>query len=189
VNGGQPTGFTFSGADETPLQGNVGGGNANEDDCPFGQVVVGYAGLLAMEGWHGQIQAMCNVLDLQKNGSDYVVRLKPGATLPLRGFNGSEPWTSMCPKDQMVVGFEGRSGLYIDAFALHCAPLTITQSPDGYALSVGVVAIMASVGDTGGDAFPNTDCPMGEIATGSRIRAGDYVDALGLVCAKPLLTF
>jgi hypothetical protein len=52
-----------------------------------------------------------------------------------------------------------------------------------YSVSTGTVTVLAAVGDNGGSAFPDTDCPTDQVATVSHLRAGDNLDAFGLGCS------
>ncbi|NIR40685.1 MAG: hypothetical protein GWN79_23565, partial [Actinobacteria bacterium] len=47
---------------------------------------------------------------------------------------------------------------------------------------------LPAAGGTGGSPFPQTDCPAGQVAGESRIRAGDSIDAFGLGCIAPALS-
>jgi hypothetical protein len=123
---------------------------------------------------------------LTHSSSGYDVSVASGTTLPLRGLVGDTPWTATCGPDQMVVGFSGRSGLYLDLLELRCAPLLVSS---GGVVSTGIISTLTSVGDQGGSAFPTADCPSGEIATISNLRTGDVVDAFGLSCSRPSLVF
>jgi hypothetical protein len=45
--------------------------------------------------------------------------------------------------------------------------------------------ITPPVGGNGGNAFPQTDCGQGKVATATNLRAGDGIDRFGLVCRTP----
>jgi hypothetical protein len=186
---GDPTGITFIGVNNTAQRGSVAGGVAYDDACPAGQVVIGFSGFLTgPNGYHGRIQALCGVATLSA-GPPYAITVSNGATLPLRGLMGATQWSSMCPTDQMVVGFNGRSGALIDQLGFRCAPILVGGSPQAPTLSIGSITDLPAAGGIGGMAFPTTDCPVGQVATVARIRAGDGIDAFGLACSTPELTF
>src|SRR5262249_2795647 len=157
----------------TAQYGNTNGGSPHDDTCPIGQVLVGFSGFLSSQGWHGRIEGLCGTLSLAHDESSYVVHVVSGATLPLRGDVGVTAWASTCATCEMVAGFGGRSGALVDQIALHCAPLLVT----GGALTVGKVTVLSAVGDSGGSAFPSTNCPANQIVTTSRVRSGDSIDA------------
>jgi hypothetical protein len=94
----------------------------------------------------------------------------------------------MCPANQIVVGFEGRQGSYIDQLIFHCAPLTITGGPEAYTLSVGTVISIPPLGGPGGIVtFPPITCTTDAIAVGTIVRAGTAIDGFALICAAPSL--
>jgi len=183
-----PTGVALTGATSTAQYGNLNGGTAFSDACPAGQIVSGYHGFLASQGWHGQIQALCATLTLGA-GVTPRVTLAAGETLPLRGKFGAVEWTRTCGTDEIVVGFVGRSGALIDQLTFVCAPLEISIQAGAYVITVGQTSEIAVVGGAGGSAFPLTLCPAGAIATVSNIRAGDNLDAFGLGCGSVSLVF
>jgi hypothetical protein len=187
--GCKPTGIALTGLTFTAQRGNTGGGGAYDDACPAGQVLIGAAGYLSSStGFHERIQAVCGVLFLA--GTDpYVAAISAGNTLALRGLNGSSYWSRTCSQNEAVVGFDGRSGALIDQLTLRCAPLIVGKAGNTYTLSVGAASSLAAAGGSGGSAFPRTDCPSGQVATMARIRAGDSIDAFGLGCSTPSLTF
>jgi cysteine-rich repeat protein len=172
----------FAAALETELRGNVTGGTLHEDACPPGQVMIGFAG--ATGASFDQLQVVCGLPAL---AGDHQVTIGAGDTLPLRGINAGTPVSSSCAAGEFVVGFEGRAGALVDQLALRCAPLLVTPNGAGYLVSLGTVTTGAVVGGTGGDAFPATDCPTGQLALGASIRAGGSIDAFGLRCGIPIV--
>ena len=160
---------------DTTIQGNAAGGTLYADTCPSGQVMVGVSGTVGAS-WD-QIQVVCGVPSLN---DALAITLAAGATLPLRGTNVTTPAISMCPADQVVVGFDGRAGALMDQIALRCAPATFATG--SYTVTPGTATAVAPVGGTGGVAFPTTDCGAGTIAIGANIRAGGSNDGFGLIC-------
>jgi hypothetical protein len=183
-----PTDVALTGVTSTTQYGNTSGGDAYDDACPSGQAVIGYHGFTASQGWHGQIQALCGTLTIEAGGTPAVTILA-GETLPLRGLFGADEWTRSCGTDEVVVGFVGRSGALIDQLTFECAPLEISLQGGAYVIGVGQTSQTTSIGGTGGNAFPLTECPAGAIATVSNIRAGDNLDAFGLGCSAVSLVF
>jgi hypothetical protein len=174
------------GSDSTAQAGNVTGGTAYNDACPAGQVLTGLGGsttTTTTAALNRQITGHCGVVQI----SGATVTIKAGATLPTRGAAGLAPFTRDCPANQVVVGYSGRAGLLVDQIVLTCAPLSSTASAaTGAALTVGATtSTLAAIGGTGGTALTAVRCPTGEVATTTRLRAGDNLDAFGLACAKP----
>jgi hypothetical protein len=168
-----------SGSD-TMLQGNTGGGTLYPDACPPGQVLVGFNAEVGAS--FDKIQMVCGTLVL---GDNTAVTLSAGATLPMHGNTSGTPAGSMCPVNQMVVGFEGRAGGLIDQLTLRCAPLVLTMGGTGYSAAPGTVTKGNTVGGSGGTAFGPIDCAAGGVAVGANVRAGNSIDAFGLRCGNP----
>jgi hypothetical protein len=151
--------------------------------------VIGYGGFLTGPEVGatlvGAIQAVCGELSVGSAPSDGVT-IGAGATLPMRGATQDTPWSQMCPADEVVVGFSGRSGADLDQVAFECAPWTASNNVDGGVLSAGPTVTLPAAGGDGGTPFQDT-CPPGQLARGSNLRAGAWVDAFGLVCGTPAL--
>jgi hypothetical protein len=175
-------GIALSGSNPTAQYGNVNGGTLYPDACPAGQVVIGFSGFLAMQGYNGKIQALCGTPALSGSGP-YTVTISPAGTTPLRGLFGVTAWSRPCPADQVVVGFSGRAGALVDALTFDCAPLVVSGTPGAYTLATGAVTALAQVGGNGGNPFALTSCPAGQVATMCRPRAGDGIDAFGMACS------
>lgn len=178
----------FAPGEDTVQYGGTGG-QLFEDVCPTGQVLTGFYGeLLSGEDvWHRLITGLCSVATLSSDGvGGFSVSLRAGATLPTRGTSGGTPWMRSCPANQVVVGFGGRVGLYLDQLAIHCAPLVVTGSAGALSISVGSPTALEPVGGLGGSEFPDTDCPPGQVARTLRVLAAQYIDAFGLGCVTPI---
>jgi len=99
-----------------------------------------------------------------------------------------EPARWRCgPANQVVVGFLGRSGGFIDALNFVCAPFTISGTSPNFTLSIGTTSNTAAIGGPGGTPFAEIDCPMGRVAVGNVGRGGADINAFGLRCAVPTL--
>ncbi len=176
----------LSGSSETAQQGGTTG-TPYTDTCPSGQAVVGFEGFLTAPDVGltlvGGIQGVCGELFLSRSSNQ--IETGPGATLPIRGTSITSPWTQMCPANEIVVGVVGRSGADLDRASFECAPW-LAPGDGGEALAMGAVVALAFAGGDGGSPY-QTACPNGQLTVGSNVRAGDWVDAFGLVCATPAL--
>jgi hypothetical protein len=150
------------------------------DACPSGQVVIGFqttsnapSGPAVVD----QLQTVCGVATISV--ADGSVAITPGATLIVRGDVAGTAAASLCPADQVVVGFDGRAFALLDQLSVRCAPLPFANG----AVAIGTPTNLAPVGGTGGDPFPRTDCGPGAIAVGANIYTRTYVSAFGLACA------
>lgn len=173
----------------TPYGGD--GGTAFSDRCPLGQVIVGFQGFTspAPQGEYiNRIQIVCGTPVITGSGP-YLVEVGSGTTLPERGTGGNKAWSRFCSTDHVVIGFEGRSGAYIDQLVFYCAPLEISGTPGAYTLSFGTWEVLTDIGGTGGGAFPRTDCSAGFAAHGGEGRAGSSIDKFQLACTEVDLVF
>jgi hypothetical protein len=175
----------------TTAQHGGDGGVAYLDTCPGNQAVIGYQGYVALfDGGQelelvGRLQTVCGALSLEGPSMDQVVTT-PGATLTARGETPDQAWTQMCPTNQIVVGFEGHSGQYLDRVAFTCAHWTAMHTANGTVLVRDAIDTASPQGGDGGTAFQES-CPVGQVARGSAIRAGFWIDSLALICATPTL--
>jgi hypothetical protein len=181
-----PKGVTFADPSGT-LQVGGSGGAAFDEACPAGQVLVGYAGAQAGQGYIGRLQATCGLVQI--SSATLAVTLAPGAALLQHGNANGMPWTITCPTDQMIVGFAGRSGLYVDQLAFKCAPLIISGQPGSYTIAPGNITNLAAVGGTGGGPFPEQFCADGRVGTAHFGREGLDLDAFGVLCNRATLTY
>ncbi|WP_437510201.1 hypothetical protein [Sorangium sp. So ce1099] len=176
----------------TEVRGNAGTGTPVMHRCPESQVIIGFRGLLGMLGEsmiHGQIQAQCGHLALDGAGP-YTITAAPGDMTPVEGTYGSEPWEMMCPEDQVVVGFSGWSGSYLDLLWIACAPLLVTGAPGDLRVEIGPVTWPDGVGGDGGSAFPDTLCGASQVANlVQTVVSGPPISAIGLGCATVSLTY
>jgi hypothetical protein len=165
------------------------GGSEFTTVCADGEVLVSFTGT-----WGGtymgleSLQATCGAIGVSA-AAPYQVTLMPGGTtLGPYGQVSPEMADGACPDGQVVVGFEGRSGDWVDQLLFYCAPLTITENAGSYTLEVGTGApIMTAVGPGTGTPFSSMSCDPGKIAVGIFGRSGAAVDAIGLQCATPTL--
>lgn len=183
--------LSFGTLTDTTMRGGAGG-VLTEDACPITTALVGVTGELNPGGWIGRLRGLCGNLRLTGSGAGpYTIDLPSvGSMTALRGVTGGAgTTTSMCPPNTVVVGFTGRAGGFVDQLALRCAPLIVSSTPTEFVVNVGAVSTAPPAGGTGGTAFPNTDCPAGQIASEVRIRSLDSIDAFGVGCVVPRLTY
>jgi len=166
------------------------GGMNYTDQCSMG-VVIGAKGTVDAPGTTGlaylkSIAMLCGTLGISGNGP-FQVTTTPTGLLPQRGdMPGTVVQEHSCPANQVVVGFESRAAMYVDQLAFRCAPLTIVETPQGYALSIGTSTQILPVGGAGGNVQRSISCPTGQLAVGSVLRAGNAIDAFGVGCAPAL---
>ncbi len=130
---------------------------------------------------------MCGSLSITGTTA-FTVTTSMTQTLLARGMPSPVPQTRMCGANQVVVGFGGRSGGYIDQLTFACAPLIISGTAPAFRLSIGQSEMMPmGLGGPGGAAFVPILCPAGQVAVGDAGRSGGAIDAFGLLCAPPSL--
>jgi hypothetical protein len=182
---GSSTTVVIGGQSTTTQQGGPTG-TASTDVCPGNQAVIGYQGFVTGPEVGavlvGAIQTVCGQLSLGTTPSGQLTTAA-GATLPVRGSTQDSPWTQMCPADEVVVGFSGRSGAALDQVAFACAPWTVSNG----VLSAGAEVTLTAAGGDGGTPYQD-GCPAGQLARGSNLRSGAWIDAFGLVCGTPSLS-
>ncbi|HXI60651.1 MAG TPA: hypothetical protein VNO55_31535 [Polyangia bacterium] len=177
---------TLVGANPTTLVGNAAGGSPYQDDCPAGQALIGFSGnaqaaSATMDSINRQIAAHCGIVQIVGT----TVTVKPGATLPARGMAGTMAWTRTCPADQVIVGFSGRTGSFVDQLVFVCAPVTAASSAVGTTLTPGATTTsLTAIGGNGGMAFATVKCATGQLGAGSLVREGDVMDAFSIVCGR-----
>ena len=184
-----PQKLTLTLGQPTTQYGALMSGTAFNDSCPVGQVLTGFSGSLKV-GAHAAIRGMCGVPALVVEDDAFVVKLGPGGNLPQRGMVGDAPRMRPCPTDQVVVGFSGSAGTGIQQLTLSCAPLIVSEADDGtFTIGPGPVTPLMVVGNPGGVAFPQTNCPMGQVGSAQRLRASTVINAFGLGCTTVALGY
>jgi hypothetical protein len=172
------------------------GGDPYTDTCPASQVVTGYVGATFVDVDGGGpltpvvsvVQAVCGAVHLAGDASD-TIAVSPGSVLNARGSMQTALWSQMCPDEQVVVGFSGRSGNFVDRLAFVCAHWIASIGDGGISLSADSLTTLPGAGGFGGAAFPLEMCPPGQMATGEQIRAGFFVDQFALLCSTPVVSF
>lgn len=157
-------------ASETPIVGDGGGGEFRLDCSPSQYV----AGLVGRAGaWIDQVALLC--APVSADG-------RRGAITPSLGYGGQggSPASGICAGDGVGKGLfvvqvaGGDHPRYVDNIKISCA----TQPPSDACFSAGGCGV-SYVHDV---PYHSMDCPPGELATGIRGRASNYLNAIGLVC-------
>jgi hypothetical protein len=126
---------TLGAASFTQLQGVPGDNPVRDDRCPTGQVLTGFRGTVGLFGGMGtplltSLAGQCGSLKVDGTAGDpFPVTVSPERRAATRGMPQGQAFTALCPANQMVVGFEGRAGSFIDQFVVVCAPLTVASAP------------------------------------------------------------
>ncbi len=166
-------------------------GNAYSQTCEKDEVVIGYKGTVDSgdPGTHQlrSFEASCASISLIGVTAPSVV-ISPTRTLPVVGITpGDVDQVAMCPANEVIVGFGGRSGSDIDQIAIICAPLTVSGTYPSLVPSIGALDPQPPIGNPGGMTFTDIDCPTGEVAVGDEGRAAYTINSFGLLCAAPAL--
>jgi len=191
-NGPRPTAITLSptSAPTGQQMSQTTTGTTFNQRCAQDQILIGFTGTVeppgSMTNWLRSFQAVCGSLSIA--GTTYAVTTTQTVALPRRGMQQVMAQMSMCPANQVVVGFVAKSGGWIDQVLPVCAPLTIDGMSPSYALSIGTRAQVAQyVGGPNGDVTVTFPCPAGQIAVGDEGRDSAAIEAFGLRCAVPTL--
>jgi hypothetical protein len=158
--------------------GNLSGTNF-VDDCPAGQVPIGFHAELgdSVDG----LAVVCGTLVLDLNAQ--TVTVAAGDSLPLRGGPNATQVEPRCPADTVLVGFSGRVGALIDRVDLQCAGVTLAGDAPTFSLVIEDAVDGDGFGGNGGAAFAPTACGAGEVARGVTINAGSLINNLALRCS------
>jgi hypothetical protein len=178
-------GVVLVGQSPTPLHGSQGG-DGYTDLCRDDEVAIGYLGSIGDVSASAvpllvitSLEAVCGAPRADGTGE---IRIARSGTLPLRGVAGEvASWSQLCPTDQAIVAIEGRAGVALDRIGFACAGFAASSVPDGGTLAIASATALTPQGGDGGSAFAEA-CPPGEVARGHRLRAGQWIDAFGLVC-------
>jgi hypothetical protein len=179
-----PVSVVWSNPTAIPQRGSPDGVEF-DDACPDNQAIIGFHGSLNDVGVFlvSSIQTFCGQ-PVIASSNPTEVSIVPGETLPERGMNSGQTWTQMCPRDQMVVGFWGRSGLSLDQVGFDCAGIHVSGSPPLLAVDTTISELSPPNGGDGGLPF-RSKCMPGQIARTANINADAWVNAFGLTCETP----
>jgi hypothetical protein len=164
------------------------------DVCQDDGVLVGYAGTIqqvpvlingvdSIIDVIGILEPTCASISISANG-DLVIA--PTARPPLSGSDAGSPatWWQTCPAGEVVVGYEGHSGIFLDQVSFVCARASLTQTASGPMLTVSAGHTLTPAGGDGGVAFQEL-CSSGQIACGQSLRSEGWIDSFALICGTP----
>jgi hypothetical protein len=161
------------------------GGTAYTDDCPAGQVLIGFRGTI--DGGIASLRSVagvCATLSVGAN-SPYAITTTQAGMLPVRMSAGNTVENAMCPANQVIIGFSGRTAMYIEALIFRCAPLTITGTAPNYELEIGSATDTSPIGgENAGSTFNAINCAGGQVAVSQVPNAGSAIDNFGLRCSE-----
>lgn len=188
----KPTGLRPSATTSSLVRETDANGTLYEERCPDGQVLIGFNGTMDEAGapdsksYLRSAEGLCGEISVSQ-GEPYTVLVTPGATLPLHDVAAPQTQTALCPANQVVTGFAGRSGLWMDSVDVRCAPLTILGQSPTFLLVVGTPSKAGTIGgNSGGSPFDPLECDAGAVAVGQILRtiySGDVFGTFGVQCA------
>jgi hypothetical protein len=186
----KPTAITLGTSMATSLEA-PSTGTAFSERCRTNEVLIGYRGTVdpptSQINYLRNFEAVCGTLSITGT-TTYRVATTQAEALTTQGTDtGSIIQTALCPTNQVVVGFGGRDGSFIDALTFSCAPLTISGTSPNFTLSIGAATDTSAIGGPGGLPFTAVECPANTIAVGHAGRADGDIEGFGLLCARPTL--
>lgn len=165
-------------------------GTLYAERCPDDQVLIGFQGTVDAPGgatYLRSAQAICGALSVTSS-PPYEVKVIEAEALPMREIASAQFEAARCPVNQVMIGFAGRSGLWMDSVDVRCAPLSILGVAPTYLLVSGTPATAGTIGGaTGGSPFDPMECEAGQVAVGQVVRtiySGQLLGAFGVQCAK-----
>jgi hypothetical protein len=175
-------GVTRGAVTSTSLVGNASGGTSFVDVCPDGQV---FSGLdVQVSSYVVRAAARCRPLSPLDLFGPWSILQGPSTAMTMHGTLTGTAATGECALGSMATGFTGRAGLLVDNVQLACAASGTAGSGS---FTLGAASTSPALGGAGGAAFMPVACPAGAVAIGANIRAGNGVDAFGLVCAPEVV--
>ncbi|MFK7930238.1 MAG: hypothetical protein AB8H79_18770, partial [Myxococcota bacterium] len=182
-----PTGIEATGSlvATTVQKGSMSGTTYNED-CGADEFVVGItADLTKTGGYFSSLGSRCAPLDVSCTGTNCAVSTGSITSGTLRGGTGTVKVDQDCDDGEVVVGFSGRKGWYLDQLTLRCAAVDVTYDGSEFQVGIGAAAAISAVGGTGGNPFSSTSCATDSVATRAVISAASgQADGYGLGCQE-----
>jgi hypothetical protein len=142
-------------------------------NCASDRVLIGVRGWQGM--WMDGAQAICAKIrsDGTINSSDVVYTTRAGGT----GGWGTTSGTYRCPSGQVLTGFVGGRGSYVNTIrTLDCQPFDA-----GRRISVDPIGFVTAFAQKSGTYLTDL-CQYGMVARGISGKAGIYLDTFGLEC-------
>lgn len=184
-----PTGLTLSGFASTIAQSPHPDGTAYLERCPDGQVLIGFYGTVDPSGDPTYVrseQGICGIIGVSAS-EPWTVTVTEADPLPMHDAELALKQTAKCPLDQVMIGFAGRSGLWMDTVDVRCAPLKILGKSPDFLLVQGTPKTAGTIGgNQGGSPFDPLDCDAGSVAVGqvgNTAYSGDVLGSFGVRCA------
>jgi hypothetical protein len=184
--GAPPPTIAFTDASSILYAPGTGGTDFTAPCGGGGQALIGVTGTSGGVVGLNSVKGACGVIEVTGTPS-YQLTTRASATLGPYGPVTPTSHDGSCPANQVVVGFEGGSGSWINYLFIYCASLTITGSAGSYTVAVGApTRLPTRLGTDGATPFAARYCPAGQIAVGMLGGAGSAIDRFGLSCAKPV---
>lgn len=162
------------------------------DRCAGDRLLIGLVGSVDdADSVLRSVQGICGELTFTGE-APYQVTIAQVSELPVRGVTSVVTQPAMCPPNQAITGFAGRSGGLIDGLSVRCASVTLLGAPPDVFLTVGAGAKAGTLGSTtSGANFEAVDCKAGDVAAGQFVRTApgtvSQINGFGLTCVTPSL--
>jgi len=164
------------------------GGDEFDDPCGPGRVLTGLLGSSEYPTLRGldSVQARC--AEVVREDKPRGFGTGSATTLPVRGTQGPARQDATCPADQVVVGFEGTTGQWIDSLSVYCATVSIEVKSNLAVVQIGQpMRLPVALGSPSQGVLDSVHCDTGKVAVGIRGASGYAVDRIALRCARPAL--
>jgi hypothetical protein len=191
-----PTGIAVTGSTPTTEVHPSAGGMQFTDLCQPNEVLMGFDGTMdanmdSQFPWLKSLTPRCGTLTLMGTGP-FSIGVTKAEQLQERGGHSDLVFpTATCPSNQVIVGFSGRAGGYIDNVGFSCAPLLVTgDATNGYTITIDTAnaTTIGPLGGTGGNDFGLVPCPDGQVSNGVNVYSGSWFDGFSLTCGVISLT-
>lgn len=160
------------------------GGSDSSVACGPDQALIGYLGNAntSSQAVVTRLQGRCGRLAITA-APPYRVTVTEAGSLPAVGRGTANPFTALCPTNQVLVGFFGRDGLIVDQVGFRCAPLVIDLGPPAKVVH-GPITTLGPWPSTKGGAGFGENCGPAAVANGHAVSAGSWIDGFGLRCTE-----
>ncbi len=198
IDAGEDSGDAGAPVSAVNYAGKLGadGGARHEDTCPAGQVMIGAQGGAVADGFYetvlSRFRVICGTLTAPEGDA---ITIGPGALVPdastaARGNVAVAATQVICPANQVVVGFKGRTVVkdfppplaVVSRFDVSCASISKEEGK----VVISAAAAVEGIGSRAGTAVGPFDCQPDTVAVGMRVQAGDIVDTLEMRCDLPI---